>query len=90
MSLCVKADRLQNAGHQTQNSKNFLQTSDKKAAGIILPLFVVEDCRGEAECSLFAKDKNAKASKRKACKTQLLSGEKGGPACDWWIVDSSM
>ena len=50
MSLCVKADRLQNAGHQTQNSKNFLQTSDKKAAGIILPLFVVEDCRGEAEC----------------------------------------
>ena len=33
MSLCIKADRLQNAGQQTQNSKNFLQTSDKKAAG---------------------------------------------------------
>ena len=42
MSLCVKADRLQNAGHQIQNSKNFLQASDKKATGNFLSLFIVE------------------------------------------------
>ena len=72
MSLCVKADRLQNAGHQKQNSKNFLQTSDKKAAGNFLSLFVVEDCRGEVECFLI-KGKNTNVHKRKTYKTKLLS-----------------
>ena len=38
-----------------------------------------EDFEGEAEC-FFIKDKDAKTGKRKACKTKLLSGEKGGPS----------
>ena len=27
---------------------------------------------------------------RKVCKTKLLSGERGGPACGWWKVECCM
>ncbi len=32
--------------------------------------------------------KNGFLNHRKEYYTKLLSGEKGGPACGWWIVDS--
>ena len=40
---------------------------------------IFADCRNEAEFFLI-KDKNTKAKKRRAFKTKLLSGEKGGPS----------
>ena len=47
------------------------------------------DCKSETEYSL-VKAKNANADKRKACKTQLLSGEKGRTDVRRWIVDCYM
>lgn len=56
--------------HKTR--KIFFRHQTKKRQEIFLSLFVVEDCRGEAECSLI-KGKNTNAHKRKTYKTKLLS-----------------
>ena len=50
---------------------------------------ILADYRNEAECSLLAKGKNAKAVRREACHTFPVLERKGDHR-RWWKVDSSM
>ena len=50
---------------------------------------ILADYRSEAECSILAKARMQKLING-SMQNVSLSGERGGPACGWWKVESTM